>query len=179
MKSDYTTNSRYITHTIAFWKVGRIHFLSSGVKGLIWGHKTLEFWGSYSAVPYDSWPHWHSLCWKAFETPTILFFFFAAFHHPAQLLVDNPVFHHTRRRSPPSSLATARHGTRAISTVKWSQCLWTPLEIFCGIKILIWWPTREMWPAQWSVFRRLGAVSRTLLHRKQPEADHQSCWPLR
>ena len=24
----------YITHTIAFWKVGRIHFLSSGVKGL-------------------------------------------------------------------------------------------------------------------------------------------------
>ena len=35
MKSDYTTNSRYITHTIAFWKVGRIHFLSSGVKGLI------------------------------------------------------------------------------------------------------------------------------------------------
>ena len=34
MKSDYTTNSRYITHTIAFWKVGRIHFLSSGVKGL-------------------------------------------------------------------------------------------------------------------------------------------------
>ena len=33
MKSDYTTNSRYITHTIAFWKVGRIHFLSSGVKG--------------------------------------------------------------------------------------------------------------------------------------------------
>ena len=35
MKSDYTTNSCYITHTIAFWKVGRIHFLSSGVKGLI------------------------------------------------------------------------------------------------------------------------------------------------
>ena len=35
MKSDYTTNSRYITHTIAFWKVGRIHFLSSGVKGLM------------------------------------------------------------------------------------------------------------------------------------------------
>ena len=34
MKSDYTTNSRYITHTITFWKVGRIHFLSSGVKGL-------------------------------------------------------------------------------------------------------------------------------------------------
>ena len=34
MKSDYSTNSRYITHTIAFWKVGRIHFLSSGVKGL-------------------------------------------------------------------------------------------------------------------------------------------------
>ena len=34
MKSDYITNSRYITHTIAFWKVGRIHFLSSGVKGL-------------------------------------------------------------------------------------------------------------------------------------------------
>ena len=34
MKSDYTTNSRYITHTVAFWKVGRIHFLSSGVKGL-------------------------------------------------------------------------------------------------------------------------------------------------
>ena len=32
--SDYTTNSRYITHTIAFWKVGRIHFLTSGVKGL-------------------------------------------------------------------------------------------------------------------------------------------------
>ena len=29
MKSDYTTNSRYITHTIAFWKVGRIHLLSS------------------------------------------------------------------------------------------------------------------------------------------------------
>ena len=51
MKDDYTTNSRYITHTIAFWKVGRIHFLSSGVKGfsemhyllpvassLIWSH---------------------------------------------------------------------------------------------------------------------------------------------
>ena len=36
MKSDYTTNSRYITHTIAFWKVGRIHFLSSGVEGLIY-----------------------------------------------------------------------------------------------------------------------------------------------
>ena len=34
MKSDYTTNSCYITHTIALWKVGRIHFLSSGVKGL-------------------------------------------------------------------------------------------------------------------------------------------------
>ena len=34
MKSDYTTNSRYITYTIAFWKVGRIHFLSSGVKAL-------------------------------------------------------------------------------------------------------------------------------------------------
>ena len=34
MKSDYTTNSRYLTHTIAFWKVGRTHFLSSGVKGL-------------------------------------------------------------------------------------------------------------------------------------------------
>ena len=28
------TNSRYITHTIAFWKVGRIHFLTSGAKGL-------------------------------------------------------------------------------------------------------------------------------------------------
>ena len=40
MKSHYTTNSRYITHTIAFWKVGRIHFLSSGVKGLMqkYGH---------------------------------------------------------------------------------------------------------------------------------------------
>ena len=37
MKSDYTTNSRYITHTIAFWKVGRIHFFSSGVKGLMRG----------------------------------------------------------------------------------------------------------------------------------------------
>ena len=35
MKSDYTTNSHYITHTIAFWKVGRIHFLRSGVKGLM------------------------------------------------------------------------------------------------------------------------------------------------
>ena len=34
MKGDYTTNSYYITHTIAFWKVGRIHLLSSGVKGL-------------------------------------------------------------------------------------------------------------------------------------------------
>ena len=40
MKSDYTTNSRYITHTIAFWKVGRIHFLSSGVKGLTLKMKT-------------------------------------------------------------------------------------------------------------------------------------------
>ena len=38
MKGDYTTNSYYITHTIAFWKVGRIHLLSSGVKGLNgWG----------------------------------------------------------------------------------------------------------------------------------------------
>ena len=34
MKGDYTTNSHYITHTIAFWKVGRIHILSSGVEGL-------------------------------------------------------------------------------------------------------------------------------------------------
>ena len=41
MKSDYTTNSRYITHTIAFWKVGRIHFLSSGVKGLSPGQTVL------------------------------------------------------------------------------------------------------------------------------------------
>ena len=42
MKSDYTTNSCYITHAIAFWKVGRIHFLSSGVKGLM-----------YSCIPCD------------------------------------------------------------------------------------------------------------------------------
>ena len=34
MKSACSTNSRYITHTIAFWKVARIHFLSSRVKGL-------------------------------------------------------------------------------------------------------------------------------------------------
>ena len=47
MKSDYTTNSRYITHTIAFWKVGRIHFLSSGVKGLIgqkYSYSIIESW---------------------------------------------------------------------------------------------------------------------------------------
>ena len=35
MKGDYATNSRYITHAFAFWKVGRKHFLSSGVKELI------------------------------------------------------------------------------------------------------------------------------------------------
>ena len=35
MQGDYTTNSRYNTHTIAFWKVRRIHFLSLGAKGLI------------------------------------------------------------------------------------------------------------------------------------------------
>ena len=47
MKSDYTTNSRYITHTIAFWKVGRIHFLSSGVKGL-----TCPAGSLYSSLPW-------------------------------------------------------------------------------------------------------------------------------
>ena len=41
MKSDYTTNSHYITHAIAFWKVGRIHFLSSAVKGL--KHSCLQY----------------------------------------------------------------------------------------------------------------------------------------
>ena len=50
MKSDYTTNSRYITHTIAFWKVGRIHFLRSGVKGL-----SSCFWAFYFLFPQSRW----------------------------------------------------------------------------------------------------------------------------
>ena len=35
MRDDYTTNSHCLTHTIALQKVERMHFLSSGVKGLI------------------------------------------------------------------------------------------------------------------------------------------------
>ena len=52
MKNDYTTNSRYITHTIAFWKVGRIHFLISGVKGL----SVLSYceWSSEALIPCTS-----------------------------------------------------------------------------------------------------------------------------
>ena len=47
-----TTNSRYITHTIAFWKVGRIHFLSSGVKG----SSVLSYceWSSEALIPCTS-----------------------------------------------------------------------------------------------------------------------------
>ena len=33
MKDDYTTNSQYITYTFSFRKVGRMYFLSLGVKG--------------------------------------------------------------------------------------------------------------------------------------------------
>ena len=63
MESDYTTNSRYITHTIAFWKVGRIHFLSSGVNGLTNERQSYEnsaLNSSFCAVTADSksrWPH--------------------------------------------------------------------------------------------------------------------------
>ena len=35
MKNDYTTNSRYLTHTLHFKKVGRTYFSNSGVKGLM------------------------------------------------------------------------------------------------------------------------------------------------
>ena len=35
MKDDYTTNSRYLTHTSPLQKVGRMYFLNLGVKGLI------------------------------------------------------------------------------------------------------------------------------------------------
>ena len=35
MKDDYNTNSRYLTYAFCLWKVGRMYFLSSGVKGLI------------------------------------------------------------------------------------------------------------------------------------------------
>ena len=40
MKDDYTINSRYITHTFLIYtrKVGRMHFLNLGVKGLIHLH---------------------------------------------------------------------------------------------------------------------------------------------
>ena len=34
MKDDYNTNSRYLTYAFCLWKVGRMYFLSSGVKGL-------------------------------------------------------------------------------------------------------------------------------------------------
>ena len=54
MKSDYTTNSRYITHTIAFWKVGRIHFLSSGVKGLKTEGTRFFFLFSIKFEPFSS-----------------------------------------------------------------------------------------------------------------------------
>ena len=35
MKDSYTTNSRYLTDIFSLWKVGRMYFLSSGVKWLI------------------------------------------------------------------------------------------------------------------------------------------------
>ena len=53
MKSDYTTHSRYITHTIAFWKVGRIHFLSSGVKGLIQQSQRQKWKCSTYLIPFE------------------------------------------------------------------------------------------------------------------------------
>ena len=34
MKNDYTTNSHYLTYTFSLWKVGRMYFLSAGVKEL-------------------------------------------------------------------------------------------------------------------------------------------------
>ena len=34
VKDDYATNSRYLTYTFSLSKVGRMYFLSSGVKGL-------------------------------------------------------------------------------------------------------------------------------------------------
>ena len=34
MKDDYTTNPRYLTYTFSLYKVGRMYFVSSGVKGL-------------------------------------------------------------------------------------------------------------------------------------------------
>ena len=59
MKSDYTTNSRYITHTIAFSKVGRIHFLSSGVKGLS------------QAFPSGKWPPKSTCPMGTFTSPRL------------------------------------------------------------------------------------------------------------
>ena len=52
MKGDYTTNSRYITRTIAFWKVGRMYFLSVGVKelnqlGTVMSSGVLAAWGDW------------------------------------------------------------------------------------------------------------------------------------
>ena len=66
MKSDYTTNSRYITHTIAFWKVGRIHFLSSGVNGLN-RPKVNSYAVSRMGVRdcMDRYGWVHGLCWDA------------------------------------------------------------------------------------------------------------------
>ena len=34
MKDDYTTNPHYLTYTFSLYKVGRMYFVSSGVKGL-------------------------------------------------------------------------------------------------------------------------------------------------
>ena len=41
MKDDCTTNSHYLMHTFVFEKVGRMHFLNLGVKGLT-GVKTIK-----------------------------------------------------------------------------------------------------------------------------------------
>ena len=42
MKDDYTTNSHYRTHTFLFRKVGRMYFLTLGVKGLKLFHTSIE-----------------------------------------------------------------------------------------------------------------------------------------
>ena len=45
MKDDYAINSRYLTYTFSLWKVGRMYFLSSGVKD------GLTVWSFFDTAP--------------------------------------------------------------------------------------------------------------------------------
>lgn len=56
MIADRNINSRYITHTVCFWGVGRIRITNSGVKGFNW-RRWLHYSTATVIIPIQS-LHW-------------------------------------------------------------------------------------------------------------------------